>query len=142
VRQACRFWAVAFVGRVSDKHTEDTRVKYMLLINDDPAAGPSNPAEGQKVLAEYGAFTEAIMASKELVAGDRLRGVDAATSVRVRGGKTSATDGPFAETKEHLGGFYIVDVADLDRAIELAAKIPAARTGVVEVRPLWPMGEE
>jgi hypothetical protein len=57
--------------------------------------------------------------------------------VRIRNGKATTTDGPFAETKEHLGGFYIVDVADLDRALELAARIPSARSGVVEVRPIW-----
>ncbi|HEY6380028.1 MAG TPA: YciI family protein [Candidatus Dormibacteraeota bacterium] len=117
-------------------------MKYMLLICDDPSTRPADGAEGQKVMAEYGAYTQAIMDSKELVAGDRLRGVDSATSVRVRAGKTSALDGPFAETKEHLGGYYIVDVTDLDRAIELAARIPAARTGVVEVRPIWELGAE
>jgi hypothetical protein len=116
-------------------------VKYILLIADDPSAQSSNGADEEKVMAEYGAFTEAIIASRELVGADRLRGADTATSVRVRGGKTATTDGPFAETKEHLGGYYVVDVADLDRAIELASKIPAARTGVVEVRPIWEMGE-
>jgi hypothetical protein len=118
---------------------EDIPVKYMLLLADDPSAAPTTQADGDKVLAEYGAFTQGIIDSKELVAGDRLATVDAATSVRVRGGKTATIDGPFAETKEHLGGFYIVDVSDLDRAIELAAKIPAARTGVVEIRPIWEM---
>ena len=117
-------------------------MKYMLLICDDPSAGPTSAADGEKVLAEYGAFTHAIVESKEMVAGERLRGVDAATSVRVRAGKTGVVDGPFAETREHLGGFYLVDVSNLDRAIELAAKIPAARDGVIEVRPVWEMGED
>ena len=71
-----------------------------------------------------------------LVAVERLQGVDTATSVRVRGGERLLTDGPFIETKEHLGGYYIVDVKDLDRAIELAGKIPGSRTGGIEVRPI------
>ena len=114
-------------------------MKYMLLLADDPSAAPTTQADGEKVLADYMTFTQGIIDSKEMVAGDRLATVDAATSVRVRGGKTATVDGPFAETKEHLGGFYIVDVSDLDRAIELAAKIPAAHTGVVEIRPIWEM---
>ena len=108
-------------------------MKYLLLIADDPTA----PAQDN--LPEYIKFTEGIVASGEMKGGDRLHGVDSATSVRVRNGRTVATDGPFAETKEQLGGYYIVDVADLDRALELAAQIPAARTGVVEVRPIWDM---
>jgi hypothetical protein len=115
-------------------------VKYMLLIYGDPSAGPADPAEGEKMYAEYGLFTQEIIDSKEMVAGDPLQGVDSATSVRVRGGKTSTTDGPFAETKEQLGGYYVVDVKDLDRAIELAAKIPGARAGVIEVRPIMELG--
>ena len=108
-------------------------MKYLLLIADDPTA----PAEDRT--PEYIKFTEGIVASGEMKGGDRLHDVDSATSVRVRNGRTVATDGPFAETKEQLGGYYIVDVADLDRALELAAQIPAARTGVVEVRPIWDM---
>jgi hypothetical protein len=115
-------------------------MKYMLLIYSDPSAWPDDPAEGEKIYAEYAAFTQQILDSKELQAGDQLAGIDTATSVRVRGNKTSATDGPFAETKEYLGGYYVIDVKDLDRAIELAAKIPAARAGVVEVRPVVEMG--
>lgn len=117
-------------------------MKYMLLICDDPAAQPTTPAEGERLMAEYGAFTQTIVDSKELVSADRLRGVDAATSVRVRGGKAAITDGPFAETREHLGGYYVVDVRDLDRAIEVAAMVPSARTGVIEIRPVWEMGED
>jgi hypothetical protein len=109
-------------------------VKYLLLIADDPGA----PAD-ENVIKEYAAFTEGIVASGEMAGGERLHGVESATSVRVRNGRTVATDGPFAETKEQLGGYYIVDVTDLDRALELAARIPAARTGVVEVRPIWEM---
>jgi hypothetical protein len=113
-------------------------MQYMMLIYLDPSASPRDPAAREKLQAEYDAFTREILDSKEMVAGQQLQGVDTATSIRVRDGKTTTTDGPFAETAEHLGGCYIVDVPDLDRALELAAKIPAARTGVIEVRPLVP----
>jgi len=114
-------------------------MKYLLLICEDPSARPTDPAAQEAMTAEYGAFTENIAASGELAGGERLHGVDSATSVRVNHGQLSVIDGPFAETKEHLGGFYLVDVADLDRAIELASRLPAARTGVIEVRPVWEM---
>jgi hypothetical protein len=113
-------------------------MKYALLIYDDPAAAPADRAEDETLMAEYGAFTREITGSGECVGGERLHGVDTATSVRVRKGRTAATDGPFAETKEHLGGFYLIDVLDLDHAIELAARIPGARTGVIEIRPVFP----
>ena len=109
-------------------------MKYMLLISGDPAT--YDPAQGEKITAEYMAFTRDIADSGELVAGEALQGTDTATTVRVRDGKRATTDGPFAETKEVLGGFYLVDVKDLDRAIELAARIPGARTGSIEVRPV------
>jgi hypothetical protein len=112
-------------------------MKYMLLIYTDPNAW--DPADGEKVHAEYMAFTQAIVESGELVAGDALEGSETATSVRVRDGKRATTDGPFAETKEVLGGYYIVDVKDLDRAVELAGMIPGSRTGSVEVRPVRDM---
>ena len=114
-------------------------MKYMLLINVDPSKGPPDPAEGRKITDEYMAFTTDIVDSGEMVHGEALQGTDTATTVRLRGGKVSSTDGPFAETKEYLGGFYLVDVKDLDRAIELAARIPDARTGTVEVRPVREM---
>jgi hypothetical protein len=112
-------------------------MKYMLLIYADPTIGPTTQSEGEQMLAEYGKFTQEIIDSKELVAGDRLRDTDTATSVRVRAGVTSTTDGPFAETKEFLGGYYVVEAPDLDRAVELAARIPGARYGTIEVRPIW-----
>jgi hypothetical protein len=106
----------------------------MLLITGDP-----NTEQGAdpNVTAEYGTFTREIADSGEMVAGEALQPTDTATTVRVRDGKRATTDGPFAETKEVLAGFYLVDVKDLDRALELAAKIPGARTGSVEVRPVW-----
>jgi hypothetical protein len=113
-------------------------MKYMLLIYTDPAAW--DPAQAESIHAEYMAFTNDIIESGELVAGDALQPTETATSVRVRDGRRATTDGPFAETKEVLGGYYVVDVKDLDRAIELAAKIPDARTATIEVRPVMDMG--
>jgi len=111
-------------------------MKYMLLINVDPTAYPDTAA-GQKMNAEYMAFTQAIVESGELVSGEALQGPDTATTVRVRDGHVSLSDGPYVETKEHLGGYYVVDVKDLDRATELASQIPDSRTAGVEVRPIW-----
>jgi hypothetical protein len=110
-------------------------MKYMLLIYGDP-----NAPGDEGMHNEYMKFTQEILDSGEMVAGDALQGTDTATTVRVDGGKRATTDGPFAETKEVLGGFYVVDVKDLDRAIELAAKVPGARTGSVEVRPVANVG--
>jgi len=107
-------------------------VKYMLLINVDPTV----EADQAQVHKAYGVFTQSIIESGELVSGDPLRGPDAATCVRTRDGQVSITDGPFIETKEYLAGYYVVDVKDLDRALELAAQIPDAGTGGIEVRPI------
>lgn len=114
-------------------------MKYMLLICQDPSTFPTDPDAATATTARYFEFNKEIQESGEWIAGDRLHGVDSATSVRVNEGQLSVTDGPFIETKEHIGGYYIVDVADLDRAIELAGKLPAAERGVVEVRPIWEM---
>jgi hypothetical protein len=114
-------------------------VKYMLLIAVDPTLAPSDPADEAATMQRYGQFTQGIVESGELVSGERLHGNETATSVRIRGGKVTTTDGPFVETTEFLGGFYVVDVKDLDRALELAAQIPAAEHGTVEVRPVWDM---
>jgi len=110
--------------------SEDRPVRYMLLIHDDPAHSTEDRVPA------YAALVQELRGSKELVGGDRLYGVETATSVRVRDGKVAITDGPFAETREHLGGYAILDVAHLDRALEVAARIPAAQTGVIEVRPI------
>ncbi len=110
-------------------------MKYVLLIYGDPNAPGS-----EEIHNEYMRFTQEILESGEMVGGDALQGIDTATTVRVDRGKRTTTDGPFAETKEVLGGFYLVDVKDLDRALELAAKIPGARTGSVEVRPVADLG--
>jgi hypothetical protein len=114
-------------------------MKYMLLIAVDPANYPTDQAGGEQMMKEYKVFGDLIKDSGEFVAGEQLAGNDTATTVRVRDGKTAITDGPFAETTEQLGGFYIVDVPNLDRALELAALIPNARDGVVDVRPIVEM---
>src|SRR6516165_5677642 len=113
-------------------------MKYALLIYNNPARLPRDVASADRLSADYAAFTQAILDSGEMVGGERLGRVDTATSVRVLDGTASVTDGPFAETKEHLGGFYLIDVPDLDRALELAAAIPAAGAGAVEIRPVAP----
>ena len=112
-------------------------MRYMLLIYGDPSLAASmTPEEGEKMMADYYTFTQSIVESGEMLSGEPLQGVETATTVRVRGGRTASTDGPFAETKEVLGGYYLVDCKDLDRAIELAARIPGAHGGSVEVRPV------
>jgi hypothetical protein len=115
-------------------------MRYMLLIYGNPENFAKLPAEEQAGwFGEYMAFSEAIVKSGEMVAGDPLKGIETATTVRVRSGARSAAAGPFAETAEVLGGYYIVDVADLDRAMELAAQIPEVRVGSIEVRPIQEM---
>lgn len=112
-------------------------MKYMLLIAGDPEKFAQLSADEQAGwMGEYFAFTQAIAESGEMVAGDPLHGVETARTVSVVDGAAVTTDGPFAETKETIGGYYIVDVTDEARAIELAAQIPDARTGKVEVRQI------
>jgi hypothetical protein len=115
-------------------------MKYMLLIHTDPSTW-QDPDDARAMMGEYMGFTQAIVDSGEFVAGDPLQGPETATTVKVRAGSTTTTDGPFAEVKEHLAGYYIVDVKDLDRALELAAKIPDARSAGIEVRPIADFGE-
>ena len=112
-------------------------MKYVCLIYDEEQkmAGMSK-SEGDAFMGEYFAFTEGIKQSGQYVGGEALQPVKTATTVRVRNGKMSTTDGPFAETKEQLGGFYLIDAKDLNEAIQVASKIPSARLGSVEVRPV------
>ncbi|HZI41905.1 MAG TPA: YciI family protein [Gemmatimonadaceae bacterium] len=88
------------------------------------------------VMAEYGAFTQGIKESGHYLGGNALQPTPAATTLRVRNGKVSATDGPFAETKEQLGGYYLIDAKDLNDAIQVASRIPSAKFGSIEVRPI------
>jgi len=112
-------------------------MQYMLLIyGEDSGWKALTPEQQREMGAAYFAFTDELRASGKMVAGDALQPVATATSVRVRGGETLATDGPFAETKEALGGYYLIDVDTLDEAIGWAAKIPGAAYGTIEVRPI------
>ena len=112
-------------------------MKYLLLVYESEAswAGLSE-AERGKMFEEYMAFGASARKTGNYVAGAALQPVSTATAVRVK--KTLTTDGPFAETKEQLGGFYLMEAKDLDEAIALAARVPAARTGTIEVRPILP----
>ncbi len=110
-------------------------MQYMLLIYQNEAARPGE-AELARLMQEYMAFTQDIVKAGKFKAGDPLELTNTATTVRVREGKTLTTDGPFAETKEQLGGYYIVEAKDLDEAIAIAARIPGARFGSIEVRPI------
>ncbi len=105
-------------------------MKYMLLLYSDHTLSDEAPME------EWMAYTQALAEAGQLIGGEPLHGVETATTVRVRNGDTLTTDGPFAETKEQLGGYYLIDVPDLDAALDWAAKVPLAPWGSVEVRPL------
>ena len=112
-------------------------MKYLCLIYDEEAKLAAMPkAESDAFMGEYFAFSEQVRADGHYVAGEALMPVHTATTVRIRNGKLSTTDGPFAETKEQLGGFYLIEAADLNEAIQVAARIPSARFGAIEVRPV------
>ena len=112
-------------------------MKYMALIYSDPALAPAyGTPEFGALMQGYGTLNEAMKAAGVFVSAEPLQAVDTATSVKVRGGKTETMDGPFADTKERLGGYYIIDCADLDEALRYAAMIPTAAYGTIEVRPL------
>jgi hypothetical protein len=112
-------------------------MQYLLMIYQNEAeSGKMDAAARKNVTAEYGAFTQSIIQSGHFKAGDGLQPTSTATTVRVRDGKTLTTDGPFAETREQLAGYYLVEAKDLDTALAIAARIPGAKTGSVEVRPV------
>jgi hypothetical protein len=113
--------------------------KYLLLIHQDEATLPATPEAFAAMTTEYDAYTTAIAAQGILRGGEALEPTPAATTVRVRDGRTLITDGPFAETKEALGGFFLIECDDLDTALAAAAGIPGAKVGCVEVRPIIPM---
>lgn len=113
-------------------------MKYALLIySDESTQPPPDSPEAQEVMQAYFRFTDAITQRGINLGGEALHDTGAATTVRVRNGETLTTDGPFAETKEALGGFYLIDVADLDEAIAVAAELPGSWHGSVEVRPIY-----
>ena len=109
-------------------------MKYMLFVCTDPEAEPYQPE-----LDNIGEWVSEWDSQRVRQDGNRLRPIEDATTVRVRGGRLLVTDGPFAETKEWIAGYDIIEVPDLDRAIEVASKHPMARFGRIEVRPIWPL---
>lgn len=117
-------------------------MQYLLLIYSNEAAMAAAPREAAtQMSAAYGAYTEAMKKAGVFVGGERLRPTSVATSVRVAGGKTNVLDGPYADTKEQLGGYYMIEVPDMDAAISWASRCPGASAGTLEVRPIWPMAE-
>jgi hypothetical protein len=115
-------------------------MQYLLLIYNVESEWDSMPGAVQsEMMGQFKAFTQSIRDSGHFQKGERLFNTDKATSVRVRDGKTLVTDGPFAETKEQLGGFYLVEAPDLDVAIKIASRVPSVVAGTVEVRPIVPM---
>ena len=116
-------------------------MKYLCLIYENEKMYETMPKEEQDAMfGEYFTFTDGIRESGQYIAGEALHPVHTATTVRVRNGRLSTTDGPFAETKEQLGGFYLVEARDLNEAIQVAGKIPGARYGSIEVRPVMDFG--
>jgi hypothetical protein len=112
-------------------------MQYMFLIYNSPESEPTyGSPEFQAMMAGFAAFNEKTTADGVLRGGEALKGIETATSVRMRGGQVETMDGPFAETREHLGGYYVLEVPDLDAALRYAALIPAAQFGTIEVRPL------
>jgi hypothetical protein len=112
-------------------------MKYLCLIYDDETMWERMPEnETGKLMGDYHSFTSDIRSSGHYLGGEALQPTATATTVRVRNGKMSTTDGPFAETKEQLGGFYLIEAKDLNDAIQVASRIPGARMGSIEVRPI------
>ena len=113
-------------------------MQYMLLIyQNDANAIQGDKAAMAKVYQEYQALNEGLKKRGQFISNHGLKPASTATTVKVRDGKTVTTDGPFAETREQLGGYYVVEAADLDEAIGIAESIPSARWGTVEIRPVW-----
>ena len=115
-------------------------MQYLLMIYGNEAGMQSAPKEAvTQMSAAYAAYSEAMGKAGVVLGGNRLRPTGEATTVRVKGGKTEVLDGPYADTKEQLGGYYLIDVPDLDAALSWAARCPSASNGTIEVRPIWPM---
>ena len=115
-------------------------MQYLLMICANEAEqNKMTPADTGKLMQAYGAYSEALVKAGVMQNGNRLRPASDATSVRVRNGKTEVLNGPYAETREQLGGYYLVEAADLDEAIKLAARIPSVKHGSIEIRPVWQM---
>jgi len=119
---------------------EEATMKYMLMIyGDEKAHMKAVEKNGQEMMSAYIAYTQALQKAGVLLGGDRLQPTGTASTVRVANGKTQVLDGPYAETKEQFGGYYMIEVPDLDAALSWAARCPGANHGSIEVRPLWAM---
>jgi hypothetical protein len=118
-------------------------MKYLCLIYDDEKKWEAFPqAQLEGLMEEYFALSDSLKSNGQYIAAEALQPTPTATTVRVRNGKISTTDGPFAETKEQLGGFYLVEAKDLNDAIQIASRIPSVRFGSVEVRPIMDFSEQ
>lgn len=118
-------------------------MRYLLLIcQTEEAAEQETPGGIEAVMKEFGRLTQELRDNGNYVTSSRLTRADMATTVRVRGGKTIVTEGPFAETREQIGGYYEIEAKDLDEAINIAAKVPSARFGSIEIRPIWTPGTQ
>jgi hypothetical protein len=114
-------------------------MQYLLLIYSNEAEmAARTPAAIKALTSEYMEFTKGIIQGGQFKAGDRLKPTSSASTVRIRNGQTTTTDGPFAETREQLGGYYLIEAKNLDEAIAVAARVPGAKIGSIEVRPVWP----
>jgi hypothetical protein len=122
------------------RNGKETTMKYMLLIYSDEEQARATPKEDlNKMLPAYAAYSEALKKAGVVLGGERLQFASTATTVRVQDGKTNVLNGPYAEAKEQLAGFYMIDVPDLDSALSWAARCPGAAFGTIEVRPIWAM---
>jgi hypothetical protein len=131
---------LAAARKIAAGPEEETAVQYLCLIYEDEKEWQKMPkAETEKLINEFSSYTESVRKSGHYVGGNALQPTHTATTVRVRKGKVATTDGPFAETKEQLGGYYLLQARDLNEAIQLASRIPGARFGAVEVRPVAEM---
>jgi hypothetical protein len=118
-------------------------MKFILLIHGNEQGWIADTkVDATGMNPEYAAYNEAMAKAGVMVGGERLRPTSTAASVRMKDGRTEVLEGPYAETREQLGGFYMIDVADMDEAVKWAARCPAAQFGTIEVRPIWPTGRE
>jgi hypothetical protein len=131
--------AIRLLNGESRRQIGISKMQYLLMIyRNEVEFAATPPAELATMMAEYMEFTKGIIQTGQFKAGDRLKPTSTASTVRVRNGKVTTTDGPFAETREQLGGYYLIEAKNLDEAIGVAARIPGARVGSIEVRPIWP----
>jgi len=126
-------------GRAFRRHKEPNMQYLLLIYGNETAMLAADKEASSRMLAAYTAYTEAMKQAGVLVGANRLRPTSSATTVRNPDGKTSVVDGPFAETKEQLGGYYLIEAPDLDAALGWAARCPGAVVGSIEVRPVWTM---